>query len=489
MTQDVEPNKSNEDIILKSFGDEDESINDAQNTTVDNQVNGRSTKPTEADMKDFYERFLPFKYVFQWLSHSPKATKDFTMREFAYEYRTGAYQRYNSFSSVEEFKTSVVNANPTRFEIGAVYSVNPKERRNLPKQALKPLSKELVFDIDLTDYDDIRTCCQGTDICTKCWKFVQVAAKLVETALREDFGFKHMIWVFSGRRGAHCWVSDERARNLDEASRKAVIEYLDVLSTRQSKFGKKSLNLKKPFHPHVERTFNILKSEFINIILEDQEPWLTTPDMKSDSKAWQQTEELLSFVPEKALQNELRTRWKNKSTLSNSKSKWDDINLLAKSVLKSQAQVNQLNEAKKEIIIYYMYPRLDVEVSRQVIHLLKSPFCIHPGTGNVCVPFDPSRNLSSNKDDDAYGFNPTTAPNLRQLQREMEIWDSKHINRESSQPIDDSGDEGDRRLLDYEKTSLKPYVDYFAKYVNGLIKDELKGISSKRDNEGNSLDF
>ncbi|KAF3988495.1 hypothetical protein FT663_03951 [Candidozyma haemuli var. vulneris] len=448
----------------------------------------KSSKPSSADMSFYYERVLPFRHIFQWLNHSPKPTKDFTMREFAYEYRSGAYQRYNSYASAEEFKKSVVSANPTRFEVGAVYSVNPKERKNLPKSAMKPLSKELVFDIDLTDYDEIRTCCSGTDICTKCWKFIKVASQVLSQALTEDFGFDHFVWVFSGRRGAHCWVSDAKARSLDEITRKSIVEYLDVLGARSSKMGKTSLSLKKPFHPHVERSFDILKMHFQEIVLEDQNPWETS--VSSDEKAWGKVDELLSFIPDNALRTALKSKWKESSNYSSSKAKWDDINAVAQKILKHQSQVSQLNDAKKEIIIYFMYPRLDIEVSKQLIHLLKSPFCIHPGTGNICVPFDPTRNLSANSDDDDYGFNPMTAPNLSQLQDEIDTWEAKRVNRDSSQPLSDS--EGDQltsssRVSDYEKTSLKPYIDYFSSFVNGLLKEELK--SSKRDREEDPLEF
>lgn len=147
-------------------------------------------------------------------------------------------------------RKDIIRLNPSRFEIGPVYTANPRDRKTLRKStAFRPISKELVFDIDLTDYDEIRTCCDKANICHKCWSFVTMAIKVVDAALRQDFGFGHILWVYSGRRGAHAWISDKRARQLDDSKRKAIAGYLEVIKGG-AQSGKK-VNVRRPLHPHV----------------------------------------------------------------------------------------------------------------------------------------------------------------------------------------------------------------------------------------------
>ena len=73
-------------------------------------------------MLAFYQRLYPFKSIFHWLNHEPAPTRLFVNREFAFTLQGEVYLRYNSFANADELKKQVCTLNPTRFEIGPMYS-------------------------------------------------------------------------------------------------------------------------------------------------------------------------------------------------------------------------------------------------------------------------------------------------------------------------------------------------------------------------------
>ena len=79
-----------------------------------------------------------------------------------------------------------------------------------------------------------------------------------------------MLYVFSGRRGIHCWICDERARNLSEEIRKAVVGFLEVVKGGEQKVKKVSLSGGN-LHPYVDTASRILKEFFEQVVLVDQD--------------------------------------------------------------------------------------------------------------------------------------------------------------------------------------------------------------------------
>jgi DNA primase small subunit len=78
---------------------------------------------------------------------------------------------------------------------------------------------------------------------------------------------------------------------------------------------------------------------------------------------------------------------------------------------------DSLELIEDKIICAFTYPRLDTHVSSSMGHLLKSPFCVHPKTGRVCVPFDPKK---------APEFDPLSVVELPQLLKQLDVWAIEH---------------------------------------------------------------
>jgi DNA primase small subunit len=169
------------------------------------------------------------------------------------------------------------------------------------------------------------------------------------------------------------------------------------------------------------------------------------------------------------LNEALRKKW-NSAPGRASTSKWADIDALAKTGASKGLDTTALRDAKQDIVLEYTYPRLDIEVSKHLNHLLKSPFVVHPGTGRVCVPINAKH---------CEDFDPLGVPTVTDLLREIDEWTASE------------GEEKEGKTIqDWEKTSLKPYVEYFRSFVLLLMRDE-KEVKVKREREENtdSMEF
>ncbi|KAL8487802.1 hypothetical protein ACS0TY_024211 [Phlomoides rotata] len=416
-------------------------------------------------LKIYYGNFFPYADMYKWMSYGndgkhPGCDQSyFGRREFSFTLDNDIYLRFQSFNNVAELENSIKEKCPVKIDIGPVYSVDPAKRHAYAQSGdnvFTPVERELIFDIDISDYDDVRFCCSGADVCAKCWPLMTVAIKIIDTALRDDFGFNHILWVYSGRRGVHCWVCDGKARRLTNEQRAAVTEYLHVHKGNENSLKKVSL-VGNTLHPFIGRSYAKVLKDFF------EEQFILSQTLFSDEERYGK---ILEMIPDESITSELRGKWQDK------KHSREDINVVRwghlKNLVQSGKQKGQgIRRCVEEIVFTFTYPRLDLEVSKHMNHLLKAPFCIHPKTGRVCVPIDPKH---------CEDFDPSAVPTLSGLLEELNM-----------------GALGSGGEAELENTSLGESIRYFRSFLHPLLKsckEEIEsGYAAKVQQSKNTLSW
>lgn len=167
----------------------------------------------------YYRTCYPFERVFTLIPVDER-------REISFTLLNSTYVRYNTFPGYGALAQRVEKLCPLRFDIGAVYHDPPTKG-----SVNKPLMKELVFDVDLTDYT--RGCCSTNTVCDTCFVIIKAAMGVLDFSLRTEFGFENVNFFFSGGRGLHCWVGDREAMLLGDGERRAVGNYFATVLSRQ----------------------------------------------------------------------------------------------------------------------------------------------------------------------------------------------------------------------------------------------------------------
>ena len=184
---------------------------------------------------------------------------------------------------------------------------------------------------------------------------------------------------------------------------------------------------------------------------------------------------VLKSLPVEAVANKLEQKWSRQSDRSSSAEKWAALDAAITEHGEAAAGgggpkrarrvgFNELERWRFELVLTHCYPRLDENVSKMQNHLLKSPFCVHPKTGRVCVPIDPT---------DADAFDPMQVPTLGTLVAEINAYDRQDKARE---------------VPDIEKTSMQPYMRYFEQaFLDPMYKDLRRQMRDEAEQEAAAM--
>ena len=297
-------------------------------------------KPSLEILKRYYQEvFQPDQLV------SLIGLADFRHREFGFLLSDNIFIRNISFRSPSAIKNFMSTRVPLQASIGAVYDKPPS--KDNPIQQLEWKYRELVFDIDLNEYDAVRTCgCAGSDTyCIECWSLIDDAMLLLDDTMRNDFGFNQLTWLYSGRRGVHLWIFDDTAKFLNQDVRTAIINYLSMI--RGDEYIEPLPGYAKLF---VTRLVEILATSYVQ---------------------YASLEELQAQGFQK---NEARTLKDGVTTKRFTRERF------ARSLPRDVDPKKFLQQA-----IRMRYPRIDRSVTIDTRHLLRIVGTIHSKTGKMCT--------------------------------------------------------------------------------------------------------
>ena len=231
-------------------------------------------------------------------------------------------------------------------------------------------------------------------------------------------------------------MCDPAARALSNEARDAIVTYLSVSTgTGENSDRKLKQTFIAPIHPLISRAYDILEPYFRDCICSEHGQGLLVQRKKFVA--------LLNDLPNESVRQQLYKMWDKDDERNPSLSgaeRWQQLKDATSGTTTSGSgdkkrprDGGDLVAWRIELVMTYCYPRLDANVSKQQNHLLKSPFCVHPKTGRVCIPIDPNR---------ADDFDPFAVPTLRQLCSQIDAYDGPECE-------------------DIEKTDMKKAMEVF----------------------------
>jgi len=272
--------------------------------------------------------------------------------------------------------------------------------------------KELVFDLDITDFTRYCACLQSKQLCSVCWIQMQGASLILDHILHHSLGYKpeNRLWIFSGGKGLHCFVNASNALCLGDKERDQLHKRFFIGCDDDQRLG---------------NFVSMMCAKYPDFVKRVELFFITHMIKEANIFALNYAEE--SF--EAFCLRHLRTRhgpleklvkgiWSNYSSDRNNNNEDDSLPVKKQrttsniSVKKWRAlqELETLNESSSPykpslfIIFRLFYPMID-DGPLKIAHQIKLPFSVHSRTRNISLPLTQSAIMEMNLSRDTLALN------------------------------------------------------------------------------------
>lgn len=326
---------------------------------------------------NYYNTVFPVEPI--WNLLSARCSRKPEAREYACELEIGdgtIWKRYESCKSPEELRRVVTGTRFKALHIGPTFSEAASCAR---RPGVSVQGKELVFDLDLQDvaWFDVDKSNQVAN--DRYVRATFASCAVLVAILREMMGFEHFLPVYSGRRGVHLWVLDQRCFDWTDAERGALCAFIAGVASKKD--------------PEVILTHHILTNPSFGPVVwaavEKAKCTLLAPFASGGVGLLDKPKDVARFV-KKLLDVNVDAKFQGGKdrivALVNcavtGRTGEDAFTRLADVVKTNAFWENRL----RDVVLSLTWPVLDIAATAKTNHCTKSIFSLHAKTGRVAVP-------------------------------------------------------------------------------------------------------
>lgn len=343
----------------------------------------------------YYQKNLyPFALIHRLFTfNKPNESADARTIAVQYHDNDNVYVSYDfKRATVQDFRSRVLaslSRPPESFHLGLA-------RQNHGNKMVQA-KKELVFDLDITDYDRYCACGKSKNLCSVCWVQMQGSTMILEHRLEYELGYKkeNRLWVFSGRKGVHCFVNSPTAMSLSDEERKQLHKRLFIGRGDDSRLTSFVNMLYESYPEFVEK----VELFFVNQMIKEQDIFALPPFQIRDDPVLMESFELFCLrhlrIHHGGLALIVKNAWQSMNTvMEDGSSPLKKPRMESNISLRKWRALKQLEELRQDknsslpshfVMFTVLMPMIDAGPLK-IAHQIKLPFSVHPGTKNISLP-------------------------------------------------------------------------------------------------------